>query len=428
MLLLTVVQAEYLRRVTTKAFVLTTVLAPLAIVGLVGGAVLAVSSSVEAESKRERRIAVLDEGGRLLPKLLERESDVYRMFAAPPSLDAAKEAVIAGDAEILLVLPRELAEAGGSSEATAYVDRQQGIEATAALRRFILDVVRDVQLSAYALPPEAIETLGRGLSLNTIALDEDGDQRSTTAAMVVGFAIALVMLMAMAMYGGLVMQAVIEEKTSRMAEILVSSVRPFELLMGKILAVAGVGATQLVVWLAMLAIAAAFAVEFVPTDGLAELGMAGPAGEAAVGDAIRGLRVDVLFVVLLMLPLGYLIYASVFGALAALYETSQEAQVAVTVAMAPLIAVVMLVQVAGFAPNSALVTFGALFPFTAPAMLPAGMLVADLPSWQVALSVAMCALSALAVVWIAGRVFRGSILSYGKKIGLRDVWLILTRD
>lgn len=427
-MLLAVVQAEYLRRVTTKAFLLTTVLAPVAIVVLVGAAVVGVSSSVDAESTRERNIAILDESGLLLPKLLERDSEVYRMFAAPSSLAAAKQVVIDGDAEILLVLPKGLVAAGGPTEATAYVDRQQGIEASASLRRFVQAVVREVQLAAYDLPPEVLDALGRGLSLDTVSLDDDGEQRSTMAAMVVGFAAALLMLMIMAVYGGLVMQAVMEEKANRMAEILVSTVRPFELLMGKILAVAGVAATQFVVWLAMLAVAGVVGMQIIPTEDLVELGVAEAVGDDIVESAIPGFRFDVLLVVVVMLPLGYLIYASVFGALAAMYETSQEAQVAVTIAMAPLIAVVMLVQVVGLAPNSALVTAGALFPFTAPAMLPTSMLVADLPPWQVVLSIVLCALSALAVVWVAGRIFRGSILTYGKKIGIKDIWLILTSD
>ena len=140
------------------------------------------------------------------------------------------------------------------------------------------------------------------------------------------------------------------------------------------------------------------------------------------------IRFDVVAVVLLMLPLGYLINASLFGALGAMYESTQEAQVAVTIAMMPMIVAMLMVQIVSLVPNSALVVFGSYFPFTAPFMLPARMLVADMAAWQVLASVALCASSALAVIWLAGRVFRGSLLIYGKKLALKEIWTILRAD
>lgn len=424
-MLLTIVVAEYLRRITTKAFVLTTLLGPLAVIGIMGGAAAAVHFSVESESTRARSIAVLDESGRILPRLREQDSAVFQVAAVSGPLEAAKQKVIDGEAEVLLVLPGELAEAAGSTEAFAFVDRQQGIAVARDLRRFVLDTVRDVRLSRHNLPAEVLETMDETLSLTTVTLGAEGEEHSSELAVVVGLAIAVLILIVMAVYGGLVMQAVMEEKTTRMAEILVATVRPFDLLMGKILAIAGMAATQLVVWLAMLAVVGVAAAQMVPAEDLVEFGVAVPVGESAAEVTFPSIRLDVLFVVLLMLPLGYLINASVFGALGSLYETPQEAQMAVTIAMAPMIAAVVMVQTAGIAPTGAMVAFGAWFPFTAPAMLPTRMLVTDVPTWQVALSVATCAASALGIVWLAGRVFRGSLLTYGKKVGIRDIWLVL---
>ena len=243
-----------------------------------------------------------------------------------------------------------------------------------------------------------------------------------------GVGVGVVLLMVVWIYGALVMQATMEEKTSRMAEILVSSVRPFDLLFGKILAVGGVAATQLSVWLVMLVAFGVLAAGVVPAEDLAEMGLSAPAETAGGAVVWHAIRFDVVAVVLLMLPLGYLINASLFGALGAMYESTQEAQVAVTIAMMPMIVAMLMVQIASLVPNSALVVFGSYFPFTAPVMLPARMLVADMAAWQVLASVALCASSALAVIWLAGRVFRGSLLIYGKKLALKEIWTILRAD
>ena len=112
-MLLTIFIAEYLRRVRTKAFVLTTLLAPLVIAGVMGGAASAVYFSVEAESARERHIAVLDESGQILPRLRDQENETYKLATASAELEDAKQAVVNGDVDVLLVLPRELANAGG---------------------------------------------------------------------------------------------------------------------------------------------------------------------------------------------------------------------------------------------------------------------------------------------------------------------------
>ena len=152
-MLLTVFASEYLRRVRTKAFILTTLLAPVALAGIMGAAIAAIYFSVESESTRERRVAVLDEGGRILPALEARENETYQLRSVPDSFEDAKQAVVDGEVDVLLVLPRELAEPGGPPDASAYVKDKQSITAEQALHGFLLDVVRDVRLAEYELPP-----------------------------------------------------------------------------------------------------------------------------------------------------------------------------------------------------------------------------------------------------------------------------------
>ena len=428
---LTVFLAEYLRRVQTKAFILTTLLGPLVLAAIGGGAVAVIAYSAESDASRERRLAVVDESGLILPELRRREHESFRLVSAPTSLEDAKRAVIDGDTDVLVVLPPDMARPSGATEASAYVAEKQSVNAEQALRRFVLDAVRDVRLAEFDLPTEVRDTINERLALTAVAIDESGEEESASAAssMVVGALVGALLLMLVWIYGSFVMQATMEEKSSRMAEILVSSVRPFEILLGKILAVGGMAVTQLLVWFAMLlAIGAAFAL-LVPMEGLAELGMATAAAEGEPLEfALPPLRFDVLLVVLVMLPLGYLINASLFGALGGMYESPQEAQVAVGIAMSPMIFAMLMVQTVGLAPNGVPVVVASFFPFTAPIMLPTRMLVSDVPIWQVLLSMALCAGSALGVIWLAGRAFRASLLIYGKKFKPRDIWQILTAD
>ncbi len=421
---------EYLRRVKTKAFVLTTLLAPIAIIGVMAGAVAIIFFSIESERERERTIAVHDESGRLLPVLLEEGHESFTLEQARRSVDEEKQAVIDGRVDGLLVLPAELAEVGASQEAWLYLKEKQSITAEQELRSFVRRAMREVRLERYDLPPEVQQTMYAGLDLNAVALTEEGEEEAGSAAVpaVVGMIVAVVVLMIMWTYGAIVMQTAMEEKSSRMAEILVSSVRPFDLLMGKILAVGGMAATQLAAWMLMFGIVGIFAALFMTTPQFAELGIGAAAGEAGGLPSLPSIRFDVVVTVLLMVPLGYLLNASVFGAVGALYETPQEAQVAVTIVMLPMILTIVMVQTVGMAPNSPFVVIGSFFPFTAPAMLPTRMLITDVPLWQVLASFAICIASALGLVWVAGRVFRGALLTYGKKPSLRDIRNVLLAD
>ena len=152
-----------------------------------------------AESARERRIAVLDESGRILPRLREQVNETYTLATAPAELDDAKQAVVDGEVDVLLVLPRELADAGGPTAMSAYVKDKQSLTAEQALRRFVLDVVRDVRLAQFELAPAVLKTINERLSLATIGLSESGDDEagSTAGSVAVGLAMAIVMLMAM---------------------------------------------------------------------------------------------------------------------------------------------------------------------------------------------------------------------------------------
>ena len=418
-----VLVAEYRRRIVGKAFLFATFLGPLAILGVIGIVGITLERSAAADAERMRTVAVADESGRILPRLADLDDDALRIVEAPQPLTAARQALAEGDFDVLVVLPREAAAPEGPTRIPAYAPRQLSLGFERTLARTVLDAVRMERLARFELPPDAVRAMEERLRLDTVAVSEAGEAEAVVEPVVVGFALSMAMFMVMALYGGLVMQTALEEKTSRMAEILMASVRPFGLMLGKILAVGALALTQFAVWGAMLAAAVLVAFAVVPPDALTELGVRTGSDEDAGLETV--VPAGVWPVAAVMLPLGYLLYASLFAALGAMYETAQDAQLGVTIAMTPLLGAVLVVQTARVAPDSTIIAIVSLFPFTAPVMLPTRMLLTDVPAWQVGLGIALCAATAVAVVWLAGRVFRGSILLLGTKPGWRDAWRIM---
>lgn len=425
---------EYLRRVRTKTFVLTTLLVPVGLVGI-GVVVVAILASAQSATEEARRqgVAVLDHSGNVLAALRQaaaREADGgYRLVEASGPLAAAKRDLQAGRHPLLLVLPKGLVEDDPAPAVGLYVKEAQPVLAEQALRRFVLGTVRELRLAYRDPSPEVLAAVREGLAFDVVEVGEDGAEEASSAGAsgAVATGIAMLIFMVSAIYGGTVMQAVMEEKNSRMAEVIVASAGAFDLLFGKILAVSAMAATQLGIWL--LALVALGAVIAGLAGSLATPGAEGiGAIAAALPTELPSPRLDVAALVLLMLPLGYLINASLFAAVGAMHENPWEAQMSVSLAMLPMILAVVVAQTMMLAPNGPMVVFGSYFPFTAPAILPARLVLVAMPWWQVAASVMLCVATAAGMVWLCGRIFRGSLLLYGKNLTWRDLRHLLAAD
>ena len=424
--------SEYQRKVKTRTFVLVTLLVPLLAVGVGVTVALVSSSDSSTDEAEEREIAVLDPTGSILTALQQADRGGYRFVAAAASAETAKQTVLDGGHDGLLAIPADL-DAGFH-----FYSRQRGsLREQRALRDFVLGIVREVRLSQHELSPQLRALLGGRPSFNIVRITDDGEDHGD-GAFVIGTVTAMLLMGLVVIYGGNVMQAVMEEKASRMAEIVVSAVRPFDLLLGKILAAAAIGATQVAAWItlsSLLFLAATFAfVTFGTAPDAPSAQLAGPAVQDA-SETLDNLRTHGLIpsplpvaIALLLLPFGFLIHASVFASLGALYENAVDAQNTTFVAMIPVLFSASIAPLVGQMPDSTIVAFGSLFPFSAPAILPARMLVTDVPAWQVGAGVVLCIAGSLAMVWLAGRVLRGSLLSYGKTPKLSDLRHILFSD
>ncbi len=428
-----VIESEYLRRVKSKTFILMTLLMPIAIVALMAVVALVVAASVSSERSMQRAIAVYDPGNEVFEQLEQEAPSSIELARVSGSLDRLKQRVTSEEFDGLLVLPEGLTDMNRGREVYLYTTEVQSVLVEQVLRRFVLDVVRERRLERFELPREVYNAVRRGVTFRVMELDDSGEgdrDASGRALGLVGYGmgIAFGIFMLVSIYGGMVMQAVMEEKSSRMAEILIASVRPFDILMGKILALFALALTQILIWLLMilvLGLAAAVMVGLLfSPEQLGDLAGSLQSFQnigAMDAGAMPDVRGDVVFVTILMIPIGYFLYASLFGALGAVFENNQEAQMAMMLPMFPLILSVVMLQTIVLAPNSLFIKIGSLVPVTAPVIMPTRMLLSDVPIFEVVLSLVLAFLGAIATGWVAGRVFRIGLLRYGKKTSLRDL-------
>lgn len=429
--------SEYLRTVKTKAYWLVTLLTPLFF--FVAGATVAYFGADDSrtDGAASYRLAVLGGDERTLAALGEAAGQDFRFLSSADNLEGGKQAVLDGGVDALLVLPDTAAVDGEAPAARLHVRKAPSLLQRSRLQNAIANALRDVRLAAFDLPPAVYAAMEERVELAVVHLTNEGERRAGgRRAAVLGCVIALVLMVVTVMYGGNVMQMVMEEKSSRMAEIIVSSVRPFELMLGKILAAALLGATQLLLWAVVGSLFLGIALALVADpDAVAELAEAAKAfqtsGDAKAGAATVTSKLQLPRLIaaaalaLVLLPVAFLLHASIFAALGAMFEQTTTAQNAILVGLLPAISGIALAGAAVMQEGGRALVFGSFFPFSSPAMLPARVLAGDMPAWQVVLSLALLAASTFATVWLAGRVFRGSLLMLGKVPTFRDLRIIL---
>jgi ABC-2 type transport system permease protein len=401
-----VVRREYLQRVRSKWFIISTIAAPVLMTGLFIGPAIFAGRAQE----RDRRVAVVDETGVLSDRLAARleESD-WTVVGAPAGADTAElsRQVRAGEIAGFLVLDdRTLA----SGAATFYAEDQPGGLDRLTLRT---SVSRTALEEALARDGVDAQTMLEGGELSVEVLGDgatDADEPDFWVAYMGAFLLYMVILM----YAVAVMRSTLEEKTSRIVEVIVSSMKPWHLMLGKILGVGAVSLTQLSIWLlsgALLATAgvpAALAARPQLTD-LAQL-----------RDALPGTGFVALFLAFFLL--GFFMYSGLYACVGAMCNSDQEAQQAQTPLVLFLVVPILMLVPVIQDPTSALSTSLSLFPLFSPILMWARVASGGVAAWQVALSLILMALSVLGIAWVAGRIYSVGILMTGKRPTLPELW------
>lgn len=418
-----ILKSEFWRRVRSKWFIITTLLAPVLLVGIT---VLPGVLGATAFGSEEQTVAVVDESGALLERLQQEAGEGnYQFEAAEGPADSVRAAVRAGRYDGYLVLPASLLQ--GEGRVTYYSGEGGGLSAAGRLSSLVSRAVERERLAAENAPPGVLSVLESDVDVQMRTLTEEGEEADGGLLFAAaGYFMGFTIYMAVFIYGSFVMNAVIEEKTSRVVEIVVSSVRPFELLMGKVLGIGAMGLVQMILWgglvFAGLTFAGSIAALFLDP---ADLGVGAGASQQATLDA-AGISIPAvplsLFVWFVLFFLGgYLLYASLFAAVGSAVEQQQDAQSLLFPITLPLIVPIMFIFVLVESPNSTLSVIMSMIPFFSPILMVVRAAVVDVPFWQVALSFLLLVGSFLGTIWLSSRIYRVGILMYGKKPSLREL-------
>ncbi len=416
-----VVRREYMHRVRSKWFLLSTLGLPLLFIGL--GVLSGVLISSSREADETVTVGVVDRSEALAGLVVSELLQDSILASAATDLDRAAEPEIRARLadsgfDLMLLLPADLADAVEERAA----DRAGGAEAVLLARdnvsagtRRAIEGALDRALVRWRLREAGIEGLDpavllRGARLGVVNVTEAGGARSQEAFQAISFVIAFFFYMVLIVYGQMIIRSILEEKTSDIVEVMISSLRPWELMLGKIVGVGAVGLTQLAIW--GLVIGSSFL-----------LGLAGASALAEAGIDLRAIRIPwgTVATILAFLVLGYLLYAGLFAGGGATISTEQDAQqVAIPIIMlivVPFIAVQGVIE----SPSAGWAVVMSIVPFFSPLIMPSRMLVTPVPAWQVAAALLLLVLCILGAAWVAGRIYRVGILMKGQRANLPEI-------
>ncbi|MBO8459254.1 MAG: ABC transporter permease [Bacteroidetes bacterium] len=416
-----IIEREYKTRVLKKSFLLLTFLSPILFAALI--AVPLWLSELEADTTKE--ILVIDRSGLYADALPS--DDVYHFTFVDTDLQQAKSSY--GKLTGILLITGRLDQDG---TATVYSENQIDMETKNHIERLLGDYVEQQKINAYNIPDlqKILEDTQTRITVSTIRWDEKGEEQkgSSELALIIGMVTAMIIYMFIVMYGGQVMSGVVQEKTSRIVEVIVSSVKPFQLMMGKIIGIALVGLTQVFLWVVLtliLSMAATTIMGIEPSAAVEIQGVPQESLEQGMGE-IYSLLAGFNFVEMLVYFIcyflgGYLLYASLFAAVGSAVENETDTQQFSLPLTIPIIFAIYAAIYSAQNPDGPLAFWCSLIPFTSPVVmmvrLPFGV-----PFWQVALSIGILVLSFVLTTWMAGKIYRTGILMYGKKVTWAELW------
>ena len=411
--LLLIIQREYTTLVARKSFIVITLLIPFLFVAI--GAVPVLISEWNNSGSAEA-VTVIDETGRLAGVIPDTESFRFiPLKGEAGSTDVKGFFDQAGDSmSALVVIPANVLD---SAKVNIYSKSTVNMALVSHVTESLNDTLTAVKIASMGVPnlDKMVKEAQVDIDVNSVKLSDDGteSEASTTAAMVLGMVLAFITYMFVLTYGAMIMNSVIEEKTNRIVEVIVSSCKPFQLMMGKIIGVALVGLTQFLIWAILISAAVGGLGISLANDPMSDL--------AVVFNAIQSVNLVSIFTCFVVYFLGgYLLYASLFAGFGSAVDQASDASQFTS----PIIIVMVVALYAGIGcmenPNGSMAMWCSMIPFTSPIVMMV-RLPYDVPFWQIAVSVALLYGTAFGLVWVSSRIYRIGILRYGKKFTFKEI-------
>lgn len=423
-----VIRREYLSRVRKKSFLITTILVPVVIVGFYA---IIIAISVSGSSDLEK-VAVIDKGNLFDGNIEAGKNDrtVYSIVPNETENSFKKKYKAQGYSSFLYIPEIDYQKPAGI---TLHSPSAVSLSTKNKIERKVNKAIETKRMSIAHIDPEQYKSINSDVSIdNTIDSEKGGKKSIAGLAFAFSFGAGILIYMILLIYGTMVMRGVMEEKTSRIAEVIVSSVKPFQLMLGKIIGIGGVGLTQFGIWIILMIILQFIIPVIFPSlfHQMAEQSVNGtaipsnnsPTMVMVIFEGLQSINIAKILTCFVFYFIGgYLLYASLFAAVGSVVsEDQQEAQQLVFPIMMPIILGFVIMTKAASDPNSNLALFGSLFPLTSPIVM-MGRITYDVPWWQLASSMLLLILSFLLFTWLTAKIYRTGILMYGKKITWKEM-------
>jgi len=433
-----IIQREYLSRVRKKSFIIMTILGPILM-----ASIWVIPLYLANISDDEKTVQILDETGIFVSKF--KNTDQFTFTPINIDFETAKRNLDLSGNYALLYIPKT--QFSLPTSGILYSGRQPSLDVKSLIKDVMKKEVERLKLEASEVDPAILESIKTGITLNTIKIDADGveEKSFTEVSMVLGIFSGILIYMFIFMFGAQVMRGVIEEKISRIIEVIVSSVKPFQLMMGKIIGVALVGLTQFLLWVFLtLGIVSVFSI--VMSDGttltksetlFSEQGKVLDGKQLAdfsekmsekddmsiqLLEAVRSINyLEMIGAFIFFFLAGYLMYAALFAAIGSAVDNEADTQQFMLPITIPLILSLVMSQFIISNPDGPVAFWLSMIPLTSPVIMmiriPFGV-----PYTELFASMAILILAFLGATWLAGKIYRTGILMYGKKVSYRELW------
>jgi len=438
---LIILKQEYLKRVKKKSFIILTLLVPLLFIAMFA---LIIFLSVNSD-KEERTIAVYDASALFLGELQQEGYTTYK-FIPEERYNELKSNLKESEYYALLFIPENIYETNTAqliSRKQIPIELSEKIENK--LSRFIEQDKRGKVISDIGIPDldDRLAATRTSVNLNTLKISETGEatKSSSAVAFIASYAMGFIIYFFVFMYGSMVMRSVMEEKKNRIVEVIISSVKPIQLMAGKIIGTVLVGLTQVAIWIIVGFVALTVVQSFFTPESAQQMGqtlmesqqsMGGGMAQAAnqnkvaealemIGNLNLGL---ILFTFVFYFLGGYLMYSSLLGAIGAAVDNDEDSQQMIFPITFPLIISIMLLFPIARNPEGPVAFWGSIIPFTSPvamiARIPYGI-----PTWELLLSMGLLIITTMGAIWVAAKIYKTGLLMYGKKINFKELikWL-----
>lgn len=416
-----IVMREFSERVRKKSFIITTLLMPLLMIGLM----LAPSLIMLYGKGSAKRVVVVDRSGLVAGALTSGDELLFETLEGMSVAEACT--TYDNESDIFAILAIDDDVMTNPRAVKLITNSSSSITIEEAITSQIENIVEREKLKAYDIEDldRIMAEVDTHIDLETVKNNGTGDldsMESTSSGVnyILGLVLGMLLYMIIIIYGQMVMTSVIEEKNSRVIDVMVSSCSPFQIMMGKIAGVALVAVTQIAIWALLIIGASKFVVPAVfPTEVAAtSTGMM----SAMIGTFSDAGYITMLFGYMLLFILGgFLFYASMFAASGSSVDSVQDAQQFNTIIMLPIILGIIVMMQVFNDPNSDIVFWFSIIPFTSPVVMMA-RIPFDIPAWEVILSLVLLYASFVATVWIAAKIYRVGIFMHGKKPSFKELW------